>query len=287
MPWANYHSHSLYCDGKAAPEDFIIAAVEKEFLAYGFSSHAPVPFPSRWNMKWEKLPEYIDNIAGIRQRYSGKIQVYTGLEIDYINSQWGYQSSGLKNASVDFIIGSVHYIGQFPDGSHFCFDGQPEVFFKGIEILYHNDFRKAVIKYYSILRGMVKTGVPDIIGHIDKIKMHNTVQAYFSEDEKWYVKEVDDTLELIARCNCIVEVNTRGLYKHDPPLMYPSIWVLERIYKKRIPIMLNSDSHHPDEIDLGFASTSSVLRDIGFKTLMVLYNGEWQEKPFNDMGYCL
>jgi histidinol-phosphatase (PHP family) len=285
MPWANYHSHSHYCDGKAAPEDFIIAAVKKGFPAYGFSSHAPVPFASRWNMEREKLPEYIEEISRIKQLYSEIIQVYTGLEIDYIDGQWGYQLSGLKVPSFDFIIGSVHYIGQLPDGSHFCFDGQPEAFFEGIEILYKNDFRKALINYYSLLRCMVETDVPDIIGHMDKIKMHNTVKTYFREDEKWYVKEVEHTLDLIARCNCIVEVNTRGLYKHDPPLMYPSAWVLERIYKKGIPVMLNSDSHHPDEIDLGFTYAASVLRDIGFKTLMVLFNGKWQGKPFNDMGY--
>ena len=38
---ANYHSHSLYCDGRAGMEDFVRFAVSRGFVSYGFSSHAP------------------------------------------------------------------------------------------------------------------------------------------------------------------------------------------------------------------------------------------------------
>lgn len=37
----NYHSHSLYCDGRANMEDFIRFALSEGFTSYGFSSHAP------------------------------------------------------------------------------------------------------------------------------------------------------------------------------------------------------------------------------------------------------
>ena len=36
----NYHSHSLYCDGRANMEDFIRFALSEGFTSYGFSSHA-------------------------------------------------------------------------------------------------------------------------------------------------------------------------------------------------------------------------------------------------------
>jgi len=285
MPWVNYHSHSLFCDGKAAPEDFITVAIEKGFPAYGYSSHAPVPFSSRWNIDPGKLPAYLEEITRIKNDYADKIQVYTGLEVDFIDGLWGSRASGLKEMAFDYLIGSVHYIGQFPDNTYFCFDGQPEAFFQGMELLYKNDFRKALTVYYDSVRGMVETDVPDIIGHMDKIKMHNTVRTYFSEEDKWYVSQVEETLDQVARFGCIVEVNTRGLYKHNPPMLYPSIWILERIYEKGIPVMINSDSHHPDEIDLGFSYAASVLQDIGFKTLRVLLDGKWQEMPFTENGF--
>jgi histidinol-phosphatase (PHP family) len=119
---------------------------------------------------------------------------------------------------------------------------------------------------------------------MDKIKMHNSVKPYFHEDDKWYRDAVEETLDLIAAKGCIVEVNTRGLYKHDPPLLYPSAWILQRTFQKKIPVMLNADSHHPDEIEKGFTEAAKLLMDIGYRTLRILKNGQWQDKAFSDSG---
>jgi histidinol-phosphatase (PHP family) len=131
---------------------------------------------------------------------------------------------------------------------------------------------------------MLENNKPDIVGHLDKIKMHNTVNAYFREDDVWYVDAVEETLDLIASRGSILEVNTRGLYKHTPPLLYPSSWILKRAFQKKIPVMINSDSHHPDEIDSGFTEVSELLADIGYRTLKVLIHGSWQDKPFTSKG---
>lgn len=32
----NYHSHSLYCDGRAGMEDFVRFAISEGFTSYGF-----------------------------------------------------------------------------------------------------------------------------------------------------------------------------------------------------------------------------------------------------------
>jgi histidinol-phosphatase (PHP family) len=284
MSWVNYHSHSLYCDGKAAPEDFVKQAIDKGFPAWGYSSHAPVPFASKWNMAAEMLPEYLNELISIKADYAGKIQVYIGLEIDYIEGLWGSKQSGLASNPLDYTIGSVHYIGQFPDGSHFCFDGHPEAFFKGIDLLYQNDFQRVITNYYHALMRMAEIDCPDIIGHMDKIKMHNAFHPYLNEEEKWYTSLVEETLEVIRQKGSMVEVNTRGLYKHNPPLLYPGRWVLDRIFRKKIPVVLNSDAHHPDEIESGFADAAGVLHEIGFKSIRVLIDGHWQDKAYNEEG---
>ena len=46
----NYHSHCLYCDGRANMEDFIRFAISEGFTSYGISSHAPLPFSTAWTM---------------------------------------------------------------------------------------------------------------------------------------------------------------------------------------------------------------------------------------------
>ena len=287
MSWVNYHSHTLYCDGKAAPEDFIRSAVEKGFSAYGFSSHSPVPFASAWNMVAANLPEYLNRLTQLKTAFKGTIEIYVGLEIDYIEGVCGYRASGLDRHALDYVIGSVHYIGQLPDGSHFCFDGHPEAFFSQVDLLFHHDFRKVITTYYQSVMRMVEVDQPDIVGHLDKIKMHHSFRPYLNETDNWYVALVEETLEVIRQKGCMIEVNTRGLYKHNPPLLYPGFWILKRIFEKGIPVMINSDAHHPDEVGLGFDHAAALLHDIGFKTVRVLLNGCWQEKAFNGNGVIL
>jgi histidinol-phosphatase (PHP family) len=284
MPWVNYHSHSLFCDGKAAPEEYVHAAIEKNFPAWGFSSHGPVPFPTVWNMKAERLDEYISVIAALRDQYKEEIEVYGGLELDYIEGRAPYKVADLKSKGLDFIIGSVHYFSHYPDGTAFCFDGKPEAFFQGLETVYRNDFRKAVMDYFSRVRTMLGENTPDIIGHFDKIKMHSTIRPYVDEHENWYRKEIEDSLDVAKEKGCILEANTRGLYKHDPPLLYPSAWILKRALEKDIPVMMNADAHLPSDADKGFEAAAEILMGLGFKTLRVILDGRYTDRPFDRSG---
>jgi histidinol-phosphatase (PHP family) len=114
--------------------------------------------------------------------------------------------------------------------------------------------------------------------------MHNSLLHYFDDGEEWYRKQVNETLDLIAEKGCIIEVSTRGLYKHNPPLLYPDIRVVRQARERKIPVMINSDAHHPDEIDNCFAETALMLKETGYKTLRVLHKGSWQDLPFNETG---
>ena len=284
MPWVNFHSHSLFSDGKAAPEEFVKSAVSKKFAAFGCSCHSPVPFNTRWNMDAGRLDEYLLEIARIRLVYKDVIEVYAGLELDYLEGVPHLPVSVLKKKGCHYILGSVHFIDRFPDGSWFSFDGKPDVFFNAVEIIYKNDFRKAITSYYEKTRQMIDRDCPDVVAHMDKIKMHNTVRPYFDEEAEWYRKQVNETLDLIAEKGCIMEVNTRGLFKQKPPLLYPGPWVIKQAHQRGIPVMLNSDAHHPDEIDFGFAETALLLKQTGYKTLRILHQDTWQDVPFNEKG---
>jgi histidinol-phosphatase (PHP family) len=81
-----------------------------------------------------------------------------------------------------------------------------------------------------------------------------------------------------------MEVSSRGLYKHDPPLLYPSEWVIKEAFIRNVPVMINSDAHHPDEIDYHFAGIARLLLQTGYKTLRVLRQGTWQDRLFSEAG---
>lgn len=124
---------------------------------------------------------------------------------------------------------------------------------------------------------MVASQKPDIIAHLDKIKMHNK-NRYFSEEESWYKDLVWKTLKFISsESDCIVEVNTRGLYKQRSDTYFPSPAVLEQIHHLKIPVTISTDAHHPDELGLFFIEAVTMLKEIGFREL-VFFDGKTRQK---------
>ncbi len=284
MSWTNFHSHSHYCDGAEAPELYITKAIQQGFSVWGLSSHAPVSFPCKWTMKQDQLSIYHNEINTLKRTYGEKIQIYTGLEVDFIPGISSCASFREDEFTYDFLIGSVHFVDHFSDGTPWEIDGRHEVFLKGLNQIFEGSIQTAVERYYELIREMVLTDSPDIIGHLDKIRIQNEDGALFTGEEGWYKDAVMATLEVIRERKVIVEVNTRGVYKGIVKSPYPETWILEQMCQMGIPITLNSDAHHPREIQGAFPETAQMLREIGFGEVQVLFNNEWQPFQYDRWG---
>lgn len=284
MSWTNYHSHCNFCDGSDEARVYAEAAAEQGMLAYGFSSHVPMPFYCAWSMKAERLSDYNAEIEKLKLEYKGRVQIYRSLEIDFIPGLIGPKTSFIKEASLDYTIGSIHFVDSFEDGTHWEIDGTAAIFEDGLQKIFAGDIQNAVTRYYDLTRMMVREECPDVIGHIDKIKMQNPDNKYFSEDAAWYKAEVLRTLDVIAGTKAIIEVNTRGLYKKKTTEPYPGKWMLTEILKRKIPVMINSDSHHPKEITAEFGGAASLLKEVGFETVKSFVDNKWQDFKFSENG---
>src|SRR5690349_1115306 len=105
--WANYHTHTFYCDGKGTVDDYVAACREQGVAQIGFSSHAPLPFPCKWCMDLRLLGAYLRDIREARQS-NPDVEIYSGLEIDYIP---GVISPSRFAQDLDYTVGSVHFVG--------------------------------------------------------------------------------------------------------------------------------------------------------------------------------
>ncbi|MCI0751093.1 MAG: histidinol phosphatase, partial [Flammeovirgaceae bacterium] len=139
-------------------------------------------------------------------------------------------------------------------------------------------------RYFQLMREMIITSSPDIVGHLDKIKIQNSNNKFFSEEASWYRDEIIKTIGVIKDAGVIVEVNTRGLYLGKSSTTYPSPWILETLCQKGIPITINSDAHHPGDLINKFRTTATMLKEIGFKKIMVLREGKWKGFNYNADG---
>jgi histidinol-phosphatase (PHP family) len=276
LRWTNYHSHCNFCDGTDTPENYVRRAINDDLQVYGFSSHAPLDFDCKWCVKKERITDYVSEVQNLKQKYKDELEIYCGLEVDFIPEISGPQTDFVKNLGLDYTIGSVHFVDVFPDGKHWEIDNTYTIFLDGLNTIFGGNVQKAITRYYALTRQMIKEQCPDIIGHLDKIKMQNKDAAHFAESDHWYQEEIQKTLALAKNAGAIIELNTRGLYKKKTSDFYPSPWILERMKEMNIPVTINSDAHTPDEITGCFEEALTLLKDIGFRHLQILKNGQWQ-----------
>lgn len=280
----NLHTHTRFSDGSDVPEKYVEEAIRQGFHTLGFSDHSPVPFENNFAIREGKLQEYVGVISGIRSRKSGisaalrhpaSLLILLGLEVDYIPQITQSFDYYRKNYPFDYLIGSVHLIRKNSNEDLWFIDG-PDIgiYDRGLKEIFGGDIKKAVTAYFQQMNEMIVNEKPDIIGHLDKIKMYNR-DRYFSEKEEWYIALVDETLDLIGKAGCVIEVNTRGIYKKRSESLFPGTEILKKINVLNIPIIISSDAHKPHEISLLFPETIDLLKEIGFKNQLFLSSNGW------------
>lgn len=282
MYWSNYHSHSTFCDGRSTMEEFVKFAIAKGVKKYGFSSHAPLPFNTYWNMKLDDFIEYQNEFHRLKEKYSADIELFIGLELDYINNFFEIGHDLYSTDNLDFLIGSIHYMDRLPNGNFYCVDGNFEDFQAGLQLLFNGDIRLAVERYFEICSLMIEKGGFDIVGHLDKITLNASNCKGFSITESWYQNLVSDVIQRIKTKGLILEINTKSLVGKG--ITYPDVQFFPLIKELQIPIMVNSDCHYPTNVIDGFEQTYKVLKEHGFKTMQQLINGSWQAVEFDENG---
>jgi histidinol-phosphatase (PHP family) len=274
----NFHSHCTFCDGHSEAEDFVKVAIHADFRSYGFSSHSPLPFETFWNMSAKDMPAYLDEIKRLKTVYSANIEIYTGLEIDYIDESYNASIPYFQELPLDYRISSIHFIPwQLPHSEEnmICIDGSYDAFESSLDRHYKGDIKTIVQKYFENSMKMVEVGGFDVAGHIDKIYMNASRHKDFDIEADWYQKPFLELLDFIAEKGLIVEINTKNKLKKGQT--YPHINSYKELYNRKIPVMVNSDAHYTDLIYSGIDETISLLRETGFRSTCELVNGKWED----------
>ena len=274
MMLTNYHSHNTFCDGRETMEEFVKYAIAKGVKKYGFSSHAPLPFHTHWTMNAEDYPEYESEFHRLKVKYKDRIELFLGLEIDYIHGFSNAKSAFFQNIKLDYAIGSIHYLDMLSDGNYWSIDGPFIDFDKGLTELFGGDIRLATERFYHISNCMFDSGGFDIVGHFDKITLHGSQYADFDTDTLWYRNLVGESLQQIKNKGFILEINTKSLSERG--ITFPENKLFHLIHELQIPITVNSDCHYPSRVIDGFETTYSNLKKIGFTHLQQLVDGKWQ-----------
>jgi histidinol-phosphatase (PHP family) len=256
----DYHMHSNYSDGRSVPEDYIAPALAAGIREIGFSEHlALFKDHEDWTMNPVNISPYINHIEALRNKTS-EIKIKLGLEVDFFPGREEEIREYLKPLPLDYIIGSVHYLGEK------TVDMGPE-FYEGKSI------NRLFEAYFESVNIAVSSRIFDIIGHCDLIRIYGYKPT--CDLEPLYRK----LARTMKTHNVAFEVNTNG---RNRPIadFYPDRKFLSIFREEGVPVCVNSDAHMPSRVGQYFDEAYELLRYIGFTEMAVFDRRVRKMVPF-------
>jgi histidinol-phosphatase (PHP family) len=256
----DYHMHSSYSDGRSVPEDYITSAIAAGLSEIGFSEHLTLfKDLEDWNMNPVNISPYITHLENLQNTIQS-IKIKIGLEVDFFAGKEEEIYAFLHPLPLDYIIGSVHYLGEK------TVDVGPEFYEgKNIDRLFES--------YFDSVIAAVASDLFDIIGHCDLIRIYGYKPS--ADMEPLYRK----LAKTMKNHDVAFEVNTNG---RNRPLadFYPDRRYLHIFREENVSVCVNSDAHMPSRVGQYFDEAYELLRYIGFNEMAVFEKRMRRMVPF-------
>lgn len=236
------------------------AAVALNFKAYGFTPHSPIPIPSPCNMKDEKVGEFLAEVERLQASPAlASCRFFKGMEVDYLNDEWGPHIPYFHSLGLDYTIGSVHFIPS-QSGDFIDIDGNFDNFKRKMRDNFRGDIDYVVETFYNQSEAMIRAGGFDILGHFDKVGQNSGYYAPGIEDGSHYRSRVQGLIDLIIEKNLTIELNTKAREEHGR--FFPGERYLPQLEAAGVNILVNSDAHRPDRLNASRAEAFAILDNL-------------------------
>ncbi|MCW3491285.1 histidinol-phosphatase HisJ family protein [Dethiobacter alkaliphilus] len=261
----DYHIHTWRCCHASGEMREYLAEAEKKGLAeIGFADHFPlgmlgVDLDEPVSMQPEELDEYIADVQALQK--SASIPVRLGVEVDYLPGQEELTAMLLKQYPFDYVIGSIHFVKDW-DFTH------PDY----IQRYEWADIDKLYEDYFAEICRMAKSGLFDIVGHLDVVKKFS-----FFPRKSWD-HLVEETCRILKEADICVELNSAG-WRAPVREAYPGEVFLAQCQDIGIPVTMGSDAHRPKEVGCGLRRAALILDKIGFTEVASFAGGKRTMRP--------
>jgi len=252
----NLHTHSLWDDGEDTMERMVLAAEAAGLTSLGFSIHTPMPFPARWTISRERLPDYWAEARRLKEAYRGRVAVYCGAEWDLL--------SEAAFGMFDFVIGSIHYIG---DDRDCCADFTPETTARYLKQAFRGDADAAAEAYFAQYAALAAVDEVDVVGHFDLITKFDELEDFYHPDSPRFRAAAIGAMDALVAAKKIFEVNTGAVSRGFCTSPYPSRALLEELHSRGGRITISSDAHCAEHVAFGFAEAETLAKNCGFSEI--------------------
>lgn len=265
--WASFHGgHSRFGDGRDEIDAIARSALDRGFVAFGFTEHFEQP-----PMRRMKPPGTLGSRpAGWLDEYVAAVRaapgpVLLGTEVEYIRGQGDWTRSAVARYPFDYVVGSVHFVRYDDD---ICIDCSRELTEEALRRA--GSAERFVLDYYDHVLELVKWRLVHVVGHLDVVKIFLTPAE--REPTPAVRAKVDAVLQAIRDAGIAMDVNARGLVKPCAEV-YPAPWILERAARAGVPVTLGDDSHGPEDVGLNLDRAVDALRAAGYDRMWLVRPG--------------
>jgi histidinol-phosphatase (PHP family) len=272
----DYHLHLRPDDLDATAEEhfteenvdrYLAAAEEHGIAEIGVSEHIHrfTQALDIWRHPfWEK--QAVDDLDAYCE-FVGTTPLRLGIEADFIPGAEDRIANLLETRSFDYVVGSVHFIGDVAV-DHEGFDawqskGDPDAIWR---------------RYFETLAEAAGSGLFDILAHPDLVKVWGSGRPLPDRDPRFYY---EPAVEAIAASGVAVEISTAGLRKPVGEI-YPSRAFAEMCVQAGAEFSLSSDAHTPDQVGFSYERALEFMSGIGVERICVFEGRERRLEPVSE-----
>ena len=226
---ANLHTHTPRCrHATGADEEYVLSAIDSGLKILGFSDHTPYWFSgdyySHMRMYPQELPEYIESVLFLKEKYKNEIDIRLGLEVEYYPDFFPELLRHLKDTQIEYILLGQHWIGNEMN-EPYC--GAP------------TEDETVLQRYCDQAIAAVETGLFTYLAHPDLI--------YYVGDPKIYAQHIRRLCRAAKSCDTPLEINLLGLRANRH---YPHLPLWEIAAEEGCKVVIGSDAHQPGDVYL-------------------------------------
>ena len=223
----NLHTHTKRCmHAIGEDEEYVKSAISNGYTLLGFADHVPYIYPknyiSHMRMTIKDADDYINSINSLKQKYSDKIEILQGYEMEYYPQLFNSTLTAIKEKGYDYLILAQHFLNNEYEEPGFIYVG-------------HITTNKKILdKYIDQLLQGAKTGEFLYVAHPDLV--------YFVGDEKYYIDKMEYMLKELKKLNMPIEFNILG---YTEKRQYPckTFWDIAKNIKN--DVIIGIDAHNP------------------------------------------
>ena len=249
----NYHTHTFRCkhaEGDAI--DYAQGALRKGITVLGMTDHTALP-DDRWlgmRMAYSELSSYAEAIERA-QTYYPELTILKGMECEW--------SQDYQQFFVDVLLGEYNFDYLILGCHFFPYQGS---FLSSHSGLYNE---KRLVAYTDYLIKSMESKLFAFVAHPDLFGL-----SYLTWDANTEAA-ARDILSAAQELQIPLEINGYGLMRKiiETPegsrSAYPwlNFWEIARDYA--VTVVVNSDAHHPRDLDLGLREGLEIVETLGLQ----------------------